>query len=182
MPKQKLELMWVGKEKRAKLEPRILIEDPEKSYHADKRVSDNDIFDNMLIHGDNLLALPPEVVGERSFRRGEAEGLAIGGGVERDQVAFVLLQHRAGRLRYVAGNDYPIVRRALRGGPLLPVVGPQVEIIAVHLVRVVAQLEIGVDAVGVHVEREREEIPFSLLGEGLYHGGGLVYRQASRGA
>lgn len=57
MPKQKLELMWVGKEKRAKLEPRILIEDPQKSYHADKRVSDNDIFDNMLIHGDNLLAL-----------------------------------------------------------------------------------------------------------------------------
>lgn len=55
--KQKLELMWVGKEKRAKLEPRILIEYPEKSYHADKRVSDNDIFDNMLIHGDNLLAL-----------------------------------------------------------------------------------------------------------------------------
>ncbi len=49
--------MWVGKEKRAKLEPRILIEDPEKSYHAAKRVSDNDIFDNMLIHGDNLLAL-----------------------------------------------------------------------------------------------------------------------------
>ena len=49
--------MWVGKEKRAKLEPRILIEDPQKSYHADKRVSDNDIFDNMLIHGDNLLAL-----------------------------------------------------------------------------------------------------------------------------
>lgn len=39
------------------MEPRILIEDPEKSYHAAKRVSDNDIFDNMLIHGDNLLAL-----------------------------------------------------------------------------------------------------------------------------
>ena len=57
MQKQKLELMWVGKEKRAKLEPRILIEDPQKSYHSDKRVSDNDIFDNMLIHGDNLLAL-----------------------------------------------------------------------------------------------------------------------------
>ena len=39
------------------MEPRILIEDPQKSYHADKRVSGNDIFDNMLIHGDNLLAL-----------------------------------------------------------------------------------------------------------------------------
>lgn len=55
--KQKLELMWVGKEKRAKLEPRILIEDPDKSYHASKRVSKDDIFDNLLIKGDNLLAL-----------------------------------------------------------------------------------------------------------------------------
>ena len=58
MPKkQKLELTWIGKDKRPKLEPRILIEDPEKSYHAAERVSENDIFDNMLIHGDNLLAL-----------------------------------------------------------------------------------------------------------------------------
>lgn len=57
MSKQKLELVWVGKEKRARLEPRILIEDPAKSYHAAKRVSKDDIFDNMLIHGDNLLAL-----------------------------------------------------------------------------------------------------------------------------
>ncbi|MBU1107800.1 MAG: site-specific DNA-methyltransferase [Candidatus Riflebacteria bacterium] len=55
--KQKLELTWIGKENRARLEPRILIEDPEKSYHATHRVSENDIFDNMLIHGDNLLAL-----------------------------------------------------------------------------------------------------------------------------
>lgn len=57
MSKHKLELVWVGKEKRARLEPRILIEDPAKSYHAAKRVSKDDIFDNMLIHGDNLLAL-----------------------------------------------------------------------------------------------------------------------------
>jgi adenine-specific DNA-methyltransferase len=55
--KQKLELTWIGKEKRPKLEPRILLEDPEKSYHAKHRVSDNDIFDNRLIFGDNLLAL-----------------------------------------------------------------------------------------------------------------------------
>ena len=55
--KTKLELTWIGKENRPQLEPRILIEDPEKSYHAPHRVSDNDIFDNMLIHGDNLLAL-----------------------------------------------------------------------------------------------------------------------------
>ncbi len=57
MNKQKLELVWVEKEKRVRLEPRILIEDPAKSYHAAKRVSKDDIFDNMLIHGDNLLAL-----------------------------------------------------------------------------------------------------------------------------
>lgn len=55
--KQKLELTWVGKENRPRLEPRILIEDAEKSYHAAARVSANDIFDNVLIHGDNLLAL-----------------------------------------------------------------------------------------------------------------------------
>jgi len=34
MTKQKLELTWIGKEKRPKLEPRILLEDQEKSYHA----------------------------------------------------------------------------------------------------------------------------------------------------
>lgn len=55
--KQKLELTWIGKENRPKLEPRILIENPELSYHAKNRVTEDDIFDNMLIHGDNLLAL-----------------------------------------------------------------------------------------------------------------------------
>jgi adenine-specific DNA-methyltransferase len=57
MNKQKLELTWIGKEKRPKLEPRILLEDPAKSYHAKHRVTDDDIFDNRLIFGDNLLAL-----------------------------------------------------------------------------------------------------------------------------
>jgi len=55
--KQKLELTWVGKENRPRLEPRILLEDSEKSYHAAHRVGENDIFDNRLIFGDNLLAL-----------------------------------------------------------------------------------------------------------------------------
>lgn len=55
--KQRLELTWIGKEERPRLEPRILLEDPELSYHAPKRVTENDIFDNILIHGDNLLAL-----------------------------------------------------------------------------------------------------------------------------
>ncbi len=55
--KTKLELTWIGKDKRPKLEPRILLEDPSKSYHAKQRVTDKDIFDNKLIFGDNLLAL-----------------------------------------------------------------------------------------------------------------------------
>ncbi|WP_375660781.1 site-specific DNA-methyltransferase [Bartonella sp. CL71SXKL] len=55
--KQKLELTWIGKEKRPKLEPRILLEDLEKSYHASHQISSQDIFDNKLIFGDNLLAL-----------------------------------------------------------------------------------------------------------------------------
>lgn len=55
--KQKLELTWIGKENRPRLEPRILIEDPGQSYHAPYRVTDHDIFDNRLIFGDNLLAL-----------------------------------------------------------------------------------------------------------------------------
>lgn len=48
--KQKLELTWIGKDKTIKVEPRILIHDETKDY-GDKNT------DNMLIYGDNLLAL-----------------------------------------------------------------------------------------------------------------------------
>lgn len=50
MSKQKLELTWIGKDKQPVPEPRILIEDREKSY-GDKNA------ENMLIYGDNLFAL-----------------------------------------------------------------------------------------------------------------------------
>jgi adenine-specific DNA-methyltransferase len=47
---KKLELGWPGKDIEVKPEPRVLIQDPEKSYgEADTK--------NMLIHADNLLAL-----------------------------------------------------------------------------------------------------------------------------
>lgn len=55
--KTKLELTWIGKEHRPRLEPRILLEEADKSHHAAHRVTDRDLFDNRLIHGDNLLAL-----------------------------------------------------------------------------------------------------------------------------
>jgi len=55
--RQKLELTWIGKENRLKLELRILLEDPELSYHAPHWVTDHDIFDNRLIFGDKLLSL-----------------------------------------------------------------------------------------------------------------------------
>jgi adenine-specific DNA-methyltransferase len=54
--KQKLELTWIGKDQRPRLEPRILLEDPALSHHAQTR-HEGDIFDNKLICGDNLLAL-----------------------------------------------------------------------------------------------------------------------------
>lgn len=51
MEKQgRLELTWVGKYENVKLEPRILVEDTSKSYGDSEA-------ENMLIHGDNLLAL-----------------------------------------------------------------------------------------------------------------------------
>ncbi len=37
MAKTKLELTWIGKGTRPKLEPRILLEDAAKSYHAASR-------------------------------------------------------------------------------------------------------------------------------------------------
>ena len=67
---QRLELVWPGKNERVDVEPRILIEDVEKSYSADPKIQEKinrqlfkqepeiaPTFDNMLIHGDNLLAL-----------------------------------------------------------------------------------------------------------------------------
>lgn len=72
--KQKLELTWIGKDKRPRLEPRILLEEPEFSYQAGEEGTHEegetaDLFaeqaedkprpfdDNILIQGDNLLAL-----------------------------------------------------------------------------------------------------------------------------
>lgn len=63
---QKLELTWPGKDERLNPEPRILVEDKSKSYAVPVAEKDGlfedenavkPTFDNMLIHGDNLLAL-----------------------------------------------------------------------------------------------------------------------------
>lgn len=50
MANQRLELTWIGKGKEPAVEPRILIHDPSKDY-GDPNA------ENMLVHGDNLLAL-----------------------------------------------------------------------------------------------------------------------------
>lgn len=47
---QRLELTWIGKDEQPQVEPRILLHDPSKDY-GDPNAR------NMLIHGDNLLAL-----------------------------------------------------------------------------------------------------------------------------
>ena len=61
--KQKLELTWIGKDKRPRLEPRIFLEDKSLSYQSAKVITNDEgeantaFNDNLLIHGDNLLAL-----------------------------------------------------------------------------------------------------------------------------
>lgn len=52
MSRQKLELTWIGKDEKLEIEPRILIEDKSLS-----NTSQDENTENMLIHGDNLLAL-----------------------------------------------------------------------------------------------------------------------------
>lgn len=53
----KLELTWIGKGDDPKLEPRILIEDPAKRISVPIPADGTATDDNLLIHGDNLLAL-----------------------------------------------------------------------------------------------------------------------------
>lgn len=49
---KKLELTWIGKEDAIEVEPRLLIENPELS-----NITKDPNTENMIIHGDNLLAL-----------------------------------------------------------------------------------------------------------------------------
>lgn len=63
--KQRLELTWIGKdENQTNPEPRILIENAEYSYAKEEQgqlaleeTANSSTYDNMIIHGDNLLAL-----------------------------------------------------------------------------------------------------------------------------
>jgi adenine-specific DNA-methyltransferase len=55
---QKLELKWIGKDERIAVENRILIENKLLSHKADgSSLFEEGFDDNLLIHGDNLLAL-----------------------------------------------------------------------------------------------------------------------------
>ncbi len=55
--KTRLELTWIGKNDQPKLEPRLLVEDHSISHHSKEKRGSSDLFDNLMIHGDNLLAL-----------------------------------------------------------------------------------------------------------------------------
>jgi len=57
---KKLELTWYGKDEKIEVEPRILLEEKQKSFRQDPPptlIENVTSFDNLLIHGDNLLAL-----------------------------------------------------------------------------------------------------------------------------
>lgn len=53
--KQKLELTWISKDARLQIEPRILLEDAEMSYHAPHRVAVSEIFHNCCIVRDKRI-------------------------------------------------------------------------------------------------------------------------------
>ena len=54
----KLELTWFGKENKQEIEPRLLIERSDLSYEQKScSLFDDATYDNLLIHGDNLLGL-----------------------------------------------------------------------------------------------------------------------------
>jgi len=55
--KTKLELTWIGKDKREKLEPRVLIEDEAMGHSSTNPDGKSGLLDNLLVKGDNLLAL-----------------------------------------------------------------------------------------------------------------------------
>lgn len=58
MANNKLELTWLDKDKPIKVEPRLLIENPKLSnILSNSKPSTDEISDNLLIHGDNLIAL-----------------------------------------------------------------------------------------------------------------------------
>ncbi len=61
----KLELTWIGKENRPKLEPRILLEDPDKSYHAP--------HDDYSLQVETLPKAPPKL-GQESLTFEEKGG------------------------------------------------------------------------------------------------------------
>ncbi len=73
--KQKLELTWIGKENRPKLEPRILLEDPEKSYHAPHRATDNAVNNGGKPWKDVLI--PHDAIAENMTLAGLVSQFAI---------------------------------------------------------------------------------------------------------
>jgi len=58
----KLELTWIGKENRPRLEPRILIEDPAKFYHAKFKRSDQQ---SAVSEGEGSQQQRPETKAQR---------------------------------------------------------------------------------------------------------------------
>ncbi len=126
---QKLELTWFGKDKRPKLEPRILLEDPALSYHAAARVTENDQFDNRLIFGDNLLALraleaeftgkikcvfidPPYNTGSAFTHYDDGLEHSIWLGLMRDRLEIIrrLLSDDGSLWITIDDNEYPYLR------------------------------------------------------------------------
>lgn len=112
-PKTRLELTWIGKDERPRLEPRILLPQTELSYSVGAP-SDGGIQDNILIQGDNLLALKAleqEFSGkvkcvyiDPPYNTGSAFGSFYDDGVEHS-LWLTLMRDRLDRLRALLSED-----------------------------------------------------------------------------
>ncbi len=81
---KKLELHWIGKDKEILVEPRILIENKELS-----NIENDENTENMLIHGDNLLALKNNLKEIRKEKGYSQTDLAELVGVSRNTISSI---------------------------------------------------------------------------------------------
>lgn len=111
--KPRLELTWIGKDERPRLEPRILLPVDEMS-HLKGKPGDGGIHDNILIQGDNLLALKAleqQFAGkvkcvyiDPPYNTGSAFGNFYDDGVEHS-LWLTLMRDRLEHLRQLLSDD-----------------------------------------------------------------------------
>jgi len=102
MKRQKLELTWIGKENRPKLEPRILLEDPAKNYHSKYRLSSHSHYRQSTLLRQALEMARDRKCCELFLRQDEMQ-------TKRDNLVdrpALQLQHQVGLITVFVGTSF----------------------------------------------------------------------------